>query len=215
MNSFGLIDADTARALEEIAKATGKGIDALTEGGRYVGWILGNVPRDLVGLLIGDWLTHKRIRAWARLSEQTGKILRDRGVENREEVSPSVAIPLISAAIDEDREVLRDLWAKLLANALDPNRSNLVRPSLIELLRQLDPLDARILEQLVNRRDAIPSAPDDLANGLAHIFKVSRDETCLSLEHLHELGCLGASPNQIPRPPASAKGRILILAVSE
>jgi hypothetical protein len=38
------------------------------------------------------------------LSAETERILRERGVENRDDVSPSVAIPLIAAAINEDRQ---------------------------------------------------------------------------------------------------------------
>jgi hypothetical protein len=202
------IDADTAHAIEEAAKAAGKSVDAVTQGGMYVGWVLGDLPRDLVGIF-GDWLLHKRVRRWAEMCEETGG--RKRGIEHQQAGSPSVA------AINEDREVLKQLWSKLLANALDPNRSKLVRPSLIELLRQLDPLDALIFDQVVKRRDEIPPPPSDLAEGLAQIFTVSRDETFLSLEHLHELGCLAASPNQIPRPPTArvCQRAHLILAVSE
>jgi hypothetical protein len=153
------IDEDTARAIQETAKTVGKGIDAVTQGGQYVGRTLGDLPRDLFGIM-GDWTFHKRIRRWAGLCDETDRILRARGAENRDQGSPSVAIPLIEAAINEDREVLKDLWAKLLANALDPNRANLVRPSLIELLKQLDPLDALILRQLVTNRAGIPGAPN-------------------------------------------------------
>jgi hypothetical protein len=99
------IDADTARAVEEASKTVGKAIDASVRAGNYAGDILANLPRDLVGL-IGDWVAHKRARNWVRLQAETKKFLRDRGVENREEVSPSVAIPLIEAALDEDREGL-------------------------------------------------------------------------------------------------------------
>jgi hypothetical protein len=165
--------------------------------------------------LVGDWLAHKRIRAWARLCERTEQILRDRGVKNREDASPSVAIPLITAAIDEDREVLKELWAKLLANALDPNRSHLVRPSMIGLLRQLDPLDALVLEKLANNRGAIPGTDNELAAGLAQMFKTTRDETFLSLERLHELGCLQHSPSTLPRPNISSKGLLLVRAVGD
>jgi hypothetical protein len=162
---------------------------------------------------MGDWVKHKRARRWAELCVETDKILRARGIENRQEGSPSVAIPLIAAAINEDRDVLKQLWAKLLANALDPNRANLVRPSLIDLLKQFDPLDALILETLVTKRDHVGG--NDLAEGLSEMFKVSRDEAFLSLEHLHELGCLSHSPDALARPGVSAKGRILIRAVSD
>jgi Abortive infection alpha len=207
------IDPDSAHAIEETAKAAAKAIDAAVQAGKYVGEVLGDLPHDLVGI-IGDWV--KRARRWAELSADTERMLRDRGVENREDVSPSVAIPLIAAAINEDRDVLTQLWAKLLAAAMDPNRSNLVTPTLIELLKRMDPLDALILEQLVASRDALPPVPgNDLAESLAKKLEVGRDEAFWSLEHLHELGCLAQSPNTFPRPGASAKGRLLIRAVAD
>ena len=41
----------------------------------------------------------------------------------------------------EDRESLRQMWAKLLAAAMDPSRAKLVRLSLISLLKKMDPLE--------------------------------------------------------------------------
>jgi hypothetical protein len=73
------------------------------------------------------------------------KLLADRGVSEPIEPSPSIAIPLLEAAVDEDRRVLKDLWTRLLANACDPNRHTRVRLAFIELLKRLDPLDAEIL----------------------------------------------------------------------
>jgi hypothetical protein len=51
------------------------------------------------------------VRRWAEMCEETGDILRKRGIEHQQAGSPSVA------AINEDREVLKQLWSKLLANA--------------------------------------------------------------------------------------------------
>jgi hypothetical protein len=210
-----VFDPETARAIEEAAKATGKSIDVIAEGGKYLGWSLGDLPRDLIGVIAGDWLKHKRIRRWAELCAETIEILEARGNKNREEVSPSVAIPLIEAAIDEDRDVLKQLWAKLFAAAMDPNRAHLVRPSLIQVLKQLDPLDALVLEKLATNNE-LPAVPgNDLAERLSKLFEVNRDEAFLSLEHLHEVGCLNESPNRLPRPVVSAKGHVLIRAVSD
>jgi hypothetical protein len=97
------IDPASARALEEASKAISKAIDAVVGAGRYGAAILGDLPHDLVAIM-GDWVKHVRARRWIELSAKTEEILRQRGVENREKVSPSVAIPLIAAAINEDRE---------------------------------------------------------------------------------------------------------------
>jgi hypothetical protein len=212
------IDADTAHAIEETAKASGKAIDAAVKSGAYVGNVLGDLPHDLVGIA-GDWVKHKRARRWVELNAETEKILRERGVKNREEVSPSIAIPLIEAAVNEDRECLKGLWARLLANAMDPARSDQVRLSLIELLKRLDPLDARVLEFLVppagGHFGGAGTANADLAEVIAMALTVDRVEAFYSLEHLHELGCLGDHPDRIPRPRITAKAQLLVRAVSD
>jgi hypothetical protein len=87
------IDADSAHAIEEAAKATSKAIDAITESGKYAGAVFGDLPHDLFGIM-GDWVKHVRARRWAELQSKTTKILRDRSVEKHADVSPSVAIPL-------------------------------------------------------------------------------------------------------------------------
>jgi hypothetical protein len=205
------IDADTAHAIEEASKAASKAIEAAMRTGRYVGEVLGDLPHDLVGI-IGDWVVHKRARRWAELQAETDEILRERGVENREEVSPSIAIPLIAAAINEDREGLKELWAKMLAAALDPARSETVRPALIETLRKMDPLDAQVLQTILLGVQLLHGG--DLAAELVKRLKINRDEAYFSLEHLHELGCLEKSPESTSNPQASARGRLLITAVS-
>jgi Abortive infection alpha len=128
------------------------------QAGKYGAGVLGDLPHDLLGIM-GDWVKNVRARRWAELCAETERILRELHVENREEVSPSVAIPLIAAAVNEDRDVLKQLWAKLLAAAMDPARTDLVRPSLIELLKKMDPLDARIIEHLAVATIG-PTVPD-------------------------------------------------------
>jgi hypothetical protein len=116
------IDGDSAHAIEEAAKATSKAIDAITQSGKYAGAVLGDLPHDLVGIM-GDWVKHVRVRRWAELQATTNKILRERAVEKPADVSPSVAIPLIAAAINEDRAVLKDLWARRMAPVQNPQGS--------------------------------------------------------------------------------------------
>jgi Predicted membrane protein (DUF2231) len=121
------IDEDTAKAIEESAKALGKGFDLVGGLGAYLARALGGVPENLIGILVGDWLIHKRVRRWSELQDETRRILDQRNVKEPD-ISPSIALPLIEAALDEDREGLKELWAKLLATAMDPKRKHLVRP---------------------------------------------------------------------------------------
>ena len=131
--------------MQEGVKLLSKVIDAGAGVGRYLDCAFERVPHNLVGCCGGDWLAEKRTRNAERLRADTEEIRRRRGTQERVDITPSIAIPLIQAGIDEDRDGLKELSACLLAAALDPARTHLVRPSLFELLKQFDPLDARIL----------------------------------------------------------------------
>jgi hypothetical protein len=177
------IDPDSAHAIEETAKAAAKAIDAAVQSGKYVGEVLGDLPHDLVGIM-GDWVKHKRARRWAELSAETDKILRERGVENRDEISPSLAIPLIAAALNEDRDELKQLWAKLLAAAMDPQRAKSFRQAFIGVAKKLDPMDATILQAANDRGGVINGTT---RNDLAGTFRMSRDQVDVAVDNLVKL----------------------------
>jgi hypothetical protein len=54
-----------------------------------------------------------------------------RNLSAADDVSPSISEPIIDAAMNEEREELRNIWAKLLAAAVDPQRKGLGRHSII------------------------------------------------------------------------------------
>ena len=117
--------------------------------------MLGELPANLVGILaykVGirlDETYHDRVRRYDELVAATREHLKRRGQkEPFEKPTPALALPLISAAIDEDREELKDLWARLLASAMQPGRKNRVRQSFIATLKELDPLDALCLRAI-------------------------------------------------------------------
>ena len=97
------IDENTAKAIEESARALGKGFDLVGGLGAYLARALGGVPDNLMGLLVGDWLIHKRVRRWSELQDETRRTLDERNVKEPYDISPSIALPLIEAALDEDR----------------------------------------------------------------------------------------------------------------
>jgi hypothetical protein len=205
------IDPASAKAISDAAQFGSKAIDFGTAVGRYTASVLADLPHDMVGL-VGDYVKHKRQKRAFELDQQYKKLLRDRGVENPVDPSPSIAIPLLKAAIDEDREVLRDLWARLLANACDPARKDRVRASFIELLKKLDPFDAEVLHILGTVSGQPAPNPRDYVKAQT---KRSEDEVMVSFENLIELGCL-SQPNtgEAWKPLMASRGRLLLAAVS-
>lgn len=52
---------EESEAIQEVAKAGGKVVDALASVGHYASDVLGTLPHDAVGLLGADTLHHRRI----------------------------------------------------------------------------------------------------------------------------------------------------------
>jgi hypothetical protein len=193
-------DADTAHAIEETAKTAGKAVDAVAGTGKYLSQVLGQVPANLVGLL-DDWLLHKRIRRLAELNAETREHLKRWGAEEPfEDPTPALAAPLIAAAIDEDREELKDLWARLLASAMHPDRKGRVRQSFVAILKQLDPLDALCLRTIGNG-----------GNPSKFVARFGPDEIQVSLGRLKELALI----HQVATPSLEALGKLFLAAVED
>jgi len=131
------ISPEQASAIQELAETTGTAMELVEKAGAYIGWVLGTAPADLAGVLGGDWLAQVRIRSLARYKERTEEILKARGVTDATPVSPSLTVPLLRAAADETRGELQELWARLLAAAMDAKRSNSVRRSFINTVATL------------------------------------------------------------------------------
>lgn len=147
---------------------------------------LGNIPQDLLGIAVGDWLEEKRKINRERLEENTKKILKERGIQSDQQVaSPKLFIAICEAAMDEDRDALQNLWARLLAAAVDKSRADLVRTNYIDIVKQLDPIDALVLSELSGSQ---PNTNRNLRNEIAGELGLPPDQIEVSLLNLHRLG---------------------------
>ncbi|MFT5699791.1 MAG: hypothetical protein ACI8ZB_002657 [Desulforhopalus sp.] len=180
--------SEEAKATQEVAKFGMKALDSGDKLGSFLSKVFGTVPSDVVGVLGGDLLHHVRIRNAVKLAQRTDEILRARGVTS-EPMSPSVAIPILTAAQDETREDLRELWARLLANGMDPERRSLIRQSIVDAIRAFDPLDAVLLLKLSEL--SIGPGRSISLEGLEGSLNLTSDEFELSILNLNRLHCVG------------------------
>jgi len=180
---------EEAKALQELAKFGSKALDSSDKLGSFLSRVFGTVPADVIGVVGGDWLHHVRIRNAARLTYRTEEILRERGIlEETKPMSPSVALPLLHAAQDETRDELAEMWARMLANGMDPNRSRLVRQSIIDTVASLEPTDAITLQESFDK--APEPGKQAIFEDLRAELRVSSDELKLSIDNLSKLGCI-------------------------
>ncbi len=143
-NSIIPLSDDQAKLISDLV---GVGKDV----GSYVAGVLGDLPKDLIKGLAGD-----RIKIWAfeRATKQWSaaiKRLADEGIEPSIEPNLKIAVPILSAATAETREGLQDIWTRLLAASLHPDKSKQVRLKFSDALEKLDPVDARLLLALQAR----------------------------------------------------------------
>jgi hypothetical protein len=160
-------------------------LKTLREFGGFLKETFGTVPQDLVGLLGGDWLKVRRAENIVRMLQKAKERLEARHAKVQEPASLSISLPLLTAAADESRDELQDIWARLMAAAADPSRAGCFRLAFIEAAKKLDPLDAAVLRagQAINR--AINRTPD--YNLLASQLNVSPDEIEVSIQNLLKL----------------------------
>jgi Abortive infection alpha len=180
------ITDEQAKAVQKLADF---GTTVVEEGGqlaRYVGRVLGTAPHDAVGIVLGDPLHFVRTAIAAKYDELLTRVLRSRNV-SPQPVSPSLAIPLLRAAYDESRPELQELWAHLIASAMDPRRASSVRRSFIDTLQRFDPLDARMLRELfgIFPGDGGPNTRDYLTR----VLSCSPNEVEVSFLNLETLRC--------------------------
>jgi hypothetical protein len=181
------ITDEQAKLAQEIMKAF-RGLGSFHEKA------LGSTPEDLVGYFGGDRLRVRRAENMARMMYEARERLAARGVEETKPATLSIALPILQGAADEDRDELVDLWARLLANAMDPTL-NSVRQLFIDAVKRMDPLDAVVLRYIDENKIGIVIAGgrprEGQPIGCDHIGRaIDRryDEVELSILQLKDLG---------------------------
>ena len=136
---------ESAKAIQETAKTVRSGIEATQELGRFVSRITTEPIETVMGIL-NDKLQFMRWERKLRLAERGREILRQRSIEGPLRPIPyKLALPIIENASLEDNDELQDLWANLLASAVDPKFGGLIRSAYIDIILQLEVVDVHIL----------------------------------------------------------------------
>ena len=139
---------EAAKAASEVAKTTGKGIDAGREFGTFVARFIGG-PLEQASGMVQDKLTYMRWERQVRLMERGEEFLRQKGLDAPTRSIPmKVAIPLLQAASLEEDDELQDIWARLLVNAADADSGVDVTSSLVAILNDFGILEARVLQAI-------------------------------------------------------------------
>jgi len=126
-----------------LAKATAEAV--APEVSKYIGTILGASQIE-AGEMAAEWIRYHRFKRSIKYLKKSMKQLEDAGL-HPQEVPVKTLVPLMENASLEDDEELSDRWASLLANAAAGGD---VPPSFTRILSDLEPVHARVLDELYN-----------------------------------------------------------------
>lgn len=118
-------------AYEIIKDVLGKGYDSL-------GFIFPDIPSSI---------NARRTENLIRIMKSAQAKLDEAGLkpEERNAIALKLGLPIIEKASLEEDPTLQELWANLLANALNPEHSEKVKRIFIDIIQNLSPFDALIL----------------------------------------------------------------------
>ena len=124
--------------------------DALSPVVKPIGEILGFLPRSIKLALSGweKWLINgeESLRLTANAIKEKVKQIPE---EKLVEPEPYVAIPAIQQiSYCQNSEELRDLYANLLTASMNADKKWLVHPSYVDIIKQLNPDEAKYLKNL-------------------------------------------------------------------
>ncbi|MBK8070910.1 MAG: DUF4393 domain-containing protein [Ramlibacter sp.] len=193
---------ESAKAAQEIAKTTGKAIDATREAGSFIAKFVAGPIEEGMGIF-EDKLKYMRWERQVRLMQRASELLRRLGIDRPTKPVPlKVALPLLEAASLEDDDFLQDRWVALLVNAGNAASGIEIKRVYISILEQLSALEVKILDAIY----ALPF-PESRQGGIvttnlpesAHIETKDeqddkrdepQDEIKLALANLERVGCL-------------------------
>jgi len=139
---------EESKAIPEIAKTTGKAIDAARDFGGFIAKYISGSVEQAFGI-VEDKLIYTRWERQVRLMQRADLFLKRVGLScPTREVPLKVMIPLLQGATLEEDDDLQDRWAILLVNAANAEFPIEIRRAYLNILEQLSPLEVRILDNI-------------------------------------------------------------------
>lgn len=142
------MDEESAKAVQEVAKTAGKVVDVVHETGEFLAPHVEGVLGQVVGIFT-DHLKYVRGKRLVRLGHRfQQELLAHGGVAAVRKLPLNFAIDSLEQGAMEQDDDLQDIWARLLANAVDATSRVQPRRAYISIIKDLSVLDALILEQI-------------------------------------------------------------------
>lgn len=137
-----------------------EGIKQLAERAtEFLGQIV-NPPLKELGSLLAE-----KVKFW-RFKNQVNTIIKDQDFLKQKGIQPGkvplkTLVPLLEHSSWEEDPSMQMKWASLLANSANPDYSQDINSTYVEILKQLSPLEAKLLDLLFNEFERAPSDKKD------------------------------------------------------
>jgi len=138
-----------AKAVQEVAKTSGQLIEVTQRVGSFISKIVGGASAQIGGILEDNAKLY-RYKNLLNIADKVQAIHVQRRIDGKTvPMHLRLAIPMLDSAALEDDERLQDVWARLIANGTDPNFKESLHPGFIEIIRQMSPDEAIILNSFL------------------------------------------------------------------
>lgn len=124
--------------------------DALQPTTQESGEVLALIPRTIKAALLPlrQWIAEREYKL-AEVEKLLAKKLEHVGEDKIVTPEAYVAVPAIQAiSYSMDSKELRNLYANLLAKAMNSDTKDMVHPSFVEIIKQMSPTDIRVYEEI-------------------------------------------------------------------
>jgi hypothetical protein len=183
-----------AKATEEVAKTTGKAIDAGRAAGSFLAQFVKEPLLETAGLLT-DKIKYQRMEnvldMQARLDSKIASLGPRYTLRN---VPIGVSIPLIEAVSLEDSADVRELWANLATSFSNAQSDVEPSKSFVAVLREMSPMDARVFYKIYSTPEA--------------------DTHCITTAQLPDTVAFYVEPTEVPRKEPAQPSAAVELALA-
>ncbi|QNH62212.1 Abi-alpha family protein [Hymenobacter sediminicola] len=138
--------------------------------------VLGPAVEEMGGM-VADYVRIHRLGKQIKAFTRSQQMLTDAGL-TPSPIAMKTLWPLMEGISIEDNDSLSEKWAALLANAASPNGSEVVEPSFADVLKQLTPTQALILDHLYEQVDGRLMQQE---RGWYYTFKVDKVRRVIEL----------------------------------
>ncbi|MET4296197.1 hypothetical protein ABIB06_004443 [Bradyrhizobium sp. LB8.2] len=191
---------EVAKAEQETQKTYQRALDLVGRAGTFLNGVFSPAAREL-GHLFGEQMRFWRFQNGVRILEKAQAIVEERGLkpEQIKALGFGEGLLMLEAASLEEDDVVQDMWARLMANAVDPETATKPEKVYVEILKALSSREVLFLELLwkltlrpraktTAEHNAYTKSVEALADEKWRRF--SEDERGIAIQNLVRLRCV-------------------------